>query len=285
MHPLLLGTVFVVLWASAFTAIRGSVPEWPPLWALAARFGCVAPIMLALVLWRRAPWPAKQDRWRLAMMGLFGSAGYLAGAWASAKTLPTGLIALLSATAPLFVAAGEVLFLRQRMKLLAWVGLALGWLGVAVLGLGGGVGGIALSGVLFALAGALSQSLGLLCFAPARGRVDPWAANAVQSTVGALGLLALAAVTEPRLPAAPSLTLVLSLAYSVLVIGVGAYALYFVVLQKLPASAAAALQLLAPPVAAVLGWAMLGEHLGWHEVFGGLITLAGLAVMFRARAA
>ncbi|MCB4823390.1 DMT family transporter [Roseicella aerolata] len=281
-----LGLLFVSIWASAFTAIKGVVPEWPALWGLAARFVLVVPILLAVVAWRRAALPRRGDAWRLAAMGVFGTAGYLAGAWTASTVLPSGLVALLSSTAPLFVAAGEVLFLRQRVPPLAWAGLGLGWLGVAVLGVGRGPGGMAdgaLWGVGLALAGALSQAAGILAFAPARRRVEPWTANAAQTAVAAVTLLVLAALAEPALPGAPSLTLVLSLAYGVLVVGVGGYALYFVMLERLPPATAAALQLLAPPLAAVFGWALLGERLAWTDVLGGLVTLSGLALLFRAR--
>ncbi|MDO9710442.1 DMT family transporter [Paracraurococcus lichenis] len=280
------GLLFVAIWASAFTAIKGVVPEWPPLWGLAARFACVAPLLLAVVAWRRAALPARADAWRLVAMGVFGSALYLAGAWTASRVLPSGLVALLSATTPLFVAGGEALFLRQRIPPLAWAGLGLGWLGVAVLGAGRGAGGVAVAelwGVALALGGALSQAAGILAFAPARRRIEPWTANAAQTTVAAATLLVIAGLAEPALPPAPSLTLVLALAYGVLVVGIGGYALFFVMLDRLPPATAAALQLLAPPLAAVLGWALLGERLGWTDLAGGAVTLAGLAILLRLR--
>jgi drug/metabolite transporter (DMT)-like permease len=281
-----LGFLFVAIWASAFTAIKGVVPEWPALWGLAARFACVAPILLAVVAWRRASWPGRGDAWRLAAMGVFGTALYLAGAWKASTVLPSGLVALLSSTAPLFVALGEVVVLRQRVPPLAWAGLGLGWLGVAVLGAGRGLGGVGAAefwGLGLALGGALSQAAGILAFAPARRRIAPWTANAAQTTVAAATLLILAGLAEPALPPAPSLTLVLSLLYGVLVVGVGGYALYFVMLERLPPATAAALQLLAPPLAGVFGWALLGERLAPTDLAGGAVTLGGLALLFRAR--
>ncbi|WP_431272384.1 EamA family transporter [Dankookia sp. P2] len=134
-----------------------------------------------------------------------------------------------------------------------------------------------------ALGGALAQATGILAFAPARRRIDPWTANAAQTTVAALTLLLLAGLAEPALPPAPSPTLVLSLLYGVLVVGVGGYALYFVMLERLPPATAAALQLLAPPLAGVFGWALLGERLALTDLGGGAVTLAGLALLFRAR--
>ena len=286
MRGFLLALVFVVIWASAFTSIRGLVPEWPPLWGLASRFTLVTPLLLAVVWWRGAALPAVADRWRLVVMGMFGSAFYLGGAWLGSRVLPTGLVALLSATAPLFVAAGEVLFLRQKLPALAWLGLGLGWLGVAVLGLGRGALGVQaeeLRGLGFVLGGALSQAIGILAFAPARGRVDPWVANAGQAGVAACTMLVLAALVHPGLPPPPSTTLLVTLAYSVVVVGGAGYALFFMLLRRFPAATAAALQLLAPPLAAIFGWALLGEALGGLDVLGGAVTLCGLLLLFRAR--
>ena len=45
----------------------------------------------------------------------------------------------------------------------------------------------------------------------------------------------------------------------------------------------AALQLLAPPLAAVFGWALLGERLFASDLVGGVLTLSGLALLVRAR--
>ncbi|MFC7544478.1 hypothetical protein ACFQU2_40665 [Siccirubricoccus deserti] len=60
--------------------------------------------------------------------------------------------------------------------------------------------------------------------------------------MAAVTLLLLAGLLEPRLPGVPSLTAALSLLYGVLVVGVGGYALYFVMLKRLPPATAAALQ-------------------------------------------
>jgi drug/metabolite transporter (DMT)-like permease len=281
-----LGVLFVAIWASAFTAVKGVVPEWPPLWALALRFLLVTPLLAGILLVRGGRVPSRGDAARLVAMGVFGTAGYLAGAWMASATLPSGLVALLSATAPLFVAAGEVAVLRRPLPGLAWLGLGLGWLGVAVLGLGRAAEGLVaaeVTGLLLALGGALSQATGILVLAPARARLDAWVANAVQSGVAALVLAVLAALVETRLPGWPSAAATFSMAWSVLVVGIGGYALYFVMLRRLPPSTAAGLQLLAPPLAAVFGWALLGERLGWLDLAGGVVTLAGLGLLFRAR--
>jgi drug/metabolite transporter (DMT)-like permease len=40
---------------------------------------------------------------------------------------------------------------------------------------------------------------------------------------------------------------------------------------------------MSPPVAAILGWALLDERLAWTDLLGGLITLGGLLLLIRAR--
>ena len=284
-----LAVAFVLIWGSAFNAARVVVLEWPPFWALAIRFAMTAPLLLGLAWITRSRWPGRGDLGRVALMGLLGTGGYLAFSWWAMALIPSGLVALITAATPLVVALGEAVLFGRRPSPMAWLGLALGWGGVALLGgarLAGHLGenpGEVL-GVGLALLGATSQAAGLLAFAPARGRVDLWSATAGQSLVSAVLLLALALVMEGAPPASASPRVWLGLAYSVTVVGVGGYALLFVLLRRFPPSTAAALQLLAPPVATLIGWAALGEVLGWADVGGGALTLTGLMLLFRARA-
>ena len=288
---LVLAIAFILIWGSAFNAARLVVLEWPPFWALALRFLLTAPLLLAIAWATRSRWPARGDVGRVVLMGLLGTGGYLAFSWWAMSIIPSGLVALITAATPLVVALGETLFLGRRPSAMAWAGLALGWAGVAVLGgarLAGHVGmaeGMTEAlGVCLALLGAISQAAGLLIFAPARGRVDLWSASAGQSLVSAALLLALALVLEGAPPTSGSSQVWLGLLYSVTVVGIGGYALLFIMLRRFPPSTAAALQLLAPPVAAVIGWAALGEVLGWADLAGGMLTLGGLMLLFRARA-
>lgn len=92
---LLLGLLFVGIWASAFNAARIVVLEWPALWALDLRFWVVVPLLALVVARRGAAWPSAEDRWRLALMGLFGTGGYLGCAWLALRGAPSGIVALL----------------------------------------------------------------------------------------------------------------------------------------------------------------------------------------------
>jgi drug/metabolite transporter (DMT)-like permease len=283
---LLIGGVFVAIWASAFTVAGVVVREWPPLWSLAIRFGLTAPILVAIALAMRSTLPAPRDAGRVALLGLFGMGGYLALAWLAMARIPTGLVALICATTPLMVAAGESAILKKPLPRLAWVGLGLGWSGVALLGFLRALDGLAAaeaSGFVLAVGAAASQAAGLLIYAPAKSRVDLWVASLGQTAVSALLCLVLALLLEGAMPRTGEWATLAGLGWSMLVVGIGAYALYFVMLKRLPTSTVSALQLLAPPVAAVFGWALLGEQLFLSDILGGVLTLGGLALLLHAR--
>nr|WP_314072806.1 DMT family transporter [uncultured Roseococcus sp.] len=276
---------YVLMWGSAFNAARIIALEWPPLWALLIRFAAVLPLLWLVVRLRAAPMPQGRDRWSVVAMGAFGMGGYLACAWVASAHVPSGLVALLAASSPLFVAMGARL-LGQRMAPMGWVGLALGWLGVATLGILRSAEGMDMAeawGIGLALLGALLQAMGVLAFAPARGRVDPWSTNFLQTAVAAVVLAALVALWGGPMPSRATPAVIGAMLYAGLLVGMLGYALFFVVIRRFGASNAAALQLMAPPVAAVIGWALLGERLAWGDVLGGAITLTGLLLMFRAR--
>ncbi|MDP3416068.1 DMT family transporter [Falsiroseomonas sp.] len=283
---LLIAGAFVAIWASAFTVAGVVVKEWPPLWALGIRFGLTVPMLLAILLIMRSRLPRPGDIGRVAVLGLCGMGGYLAFAWLAMARIPTGLVALICATTPLMVAAGESLFLRRPLPGLAWVGLAIGWSGVALLGFLRAVDGLAMAeaiGFVFALGAAISQAVGLLVYAPAKGRVDIWFASFGQTTVSALLCLALALMLEGAPPTSASWPTWAAMGWSMVVVGIGAYALNFAMMRRVPASTAAALQLLAPPLAAVFGWALLSERLYFSDIIGGVLTLGGLALLVHAR--
>jgi len=277
-----LASAFVGIWASAFTAARVVALEAPPLWSLGIRFAICVPL-LALIVWAvRAPWPARADMPRVLAMGVFGLGGYLACAWVASAHIASGLVALLCATTPIFVALGERIWRGVRLSRGAWAGLALGWSGVALLAapraMGQGLDGF---GIALALCAALSQALGMLILAPARGRIAPWSANLWQTCAGAVLVLALAIALEAPPGPEHSLAGWAAFGWSVLVVGLLAYFLYFTLLSRLGATGAAALQLLAPPVAALIGWLGLAEVLRLTDILGGCVTLLGLWLLLR----
>lgn len=277
-----LSAVYIGIWASAFTAARIVALEAPPLWSLGIRFLICVPLLALIVLATRAPMPARDDMPRVLAMGVFGLGGYLGLAWSASAHISSGLVALLCAMTPIFVALGERIWRGVQLRATAWLGLALGWGGVALLAAPRALGhGLDALGIGLSLAAALSQALGMLILAPARSRIAPWSANLWQTCTGGILIITFAIALESPPGVEHSVAGWGAFIWSVLAVGLLAYFLYFWLLARLGATGAASLQLLAPPVAALIGWIGLGEVLRLTDIMGGCITLLGLWLLLR----
>src|SRR5215470_3958928 len=138
-HPrawkvLLAFAIIYFVWGSTFLAIRIGVREVPPFLLAGLRFLIAG---AALYLWMRArgtPSPTPGE-WRaaslLAVLMFVLDYGLLF--WAEQR-VPSGIAAVMMATTPVFMALGEIFFLRtQQLTLRLAFALLVGIAGVAVL--------------------------------------------------------------------------------------------------------------------------------------------------------
>ncbi|HMO08892.1 MAG TPA: DMT family transporter, partial [Paracoccaceae bacterium] len=138
---ILMGIAFVVMWSSAFTSARMIVADAPPLTALALRFlisGLIG-VGLAAAAGQSARLTAAQ--WRgTVIFGLCQNALYLGLYFVAMQRIEAGLASILASTMPLIVAVAGWGLYGERLRPLAWVGLAAGFAGVALI-MGGRFGG------------------------------------------------------------------------------------------------------------------------------------------------
>lgn len=159
-----------------------------------------------------------------------------------------------------------------------------------------GIGGVAVvsysqiggGGEMAALA-VLALSLAVLCYANASvtvrafgGRLDPQFIAMVQMGIGAVTLVGASFVLESEAqvnwtPATIGATAWLVVAGSV----VSFYAMYWL-LRYMETAKVLSVLLVAPVVAVVLGWVVLGEGLGTAETGGAVLVLAGLYLVLSA---
>jgi drug/metabolite transporter (DMT)-like permease len=247
-------------------------------------------LLLALpLLWlwmrfeeRRAPLGTAGVQWLpIAVPGALFAGDILFWHWSITYTTVANAT-LFANLAPVVVAAGAWLVLRERVTLRFLAGMALAMGGAALL-----VNASAALGARYVL----GDMLGLItaCFfgsyvvAVARLR-DRNAASTIMLYSSAVTCVLLLAATlisrEPLLPGtANGWIVLLALAWISQAMGQGliAYAL-----GHIPASFSALAILIEPLTAAVLGWVWLGEALGVRQAMGGVIVLAGIAVARRA---
>jgi drug/metabolite transporter (DMT)-like permease len=181
----------------------------------------------------------------------------------------------------IFVTLGAWFAFGQRPTRLFGLGLAVTLAGAAVLAAGSfALDARAFEGDLLSFAAALFWALYILAIAEARKRVSSAAIMAISSAVCAAVLLPLAWATgEIMAPAtARGWALVIGFALVCHVLGQGLLAHG---LAHVRAALASVVLLVQPVAASIFAWWLLGEALGWHQIVGGAVVLAGILVAKR----
>ncbi|WP_271008089.1 DMT family transporter [Paucibacter sp. B51] len=275
--------LFVALWSTGFIGAKYGLPDAQPLTFLSLRYVLVLLLMGAVVLWTRAPWPARGSRaWmHIAVSGLLVHGVYLGGVFtAIAQGLPAGITALLVGLQPLLTALGAGLFLGERVRPAQWLGLALGLIGVGLVlahKLGSGLATPALQAMLLpafvALLGITAGTLYQKRFCPA---FDLRTGSLIQF-LPCLLLTALAAwAGGESLEVRWSGSFVFALAWLVLVLSLGAVSLLHMLIRQGSAVHVASLFYLVPPTTAVFAWALFGETLHGLALAGMVVAVTGV---------
>lgn len=275
----------LVVFASAFVGIRFAGRAYPPGALALLRFG-VASLALACVLLARRgrlPLPASRDLPGLAASGLFGVTLYHLALNAGEQTVSAALASLFVNTTPIFAALLAMAALRERPRGRMLVGIAVGFAGVAVVSLGG-AGNLAFGrGALLVLGAALASAIYYVIQKPYLARYPALDVTAWGFWSGTALLLPFAGQLAEVLGEAPASATVAVLYLGLFPAALG-YVGWSVVLSRMEVARATALFYLIPPVAALLGWALLGEGLGFAAALGGAITIAGVALLSPVRA-
>lgn len=281
-------TVFFV-WGSTYLVIRVGVQDLPPALFAGARFLLAGVAGVAFALAARRRFPATAGEWgTLAAVGillLFVANGLVV--W-SEQWVPSGLAALIVATAPLFIATIDSLLPRgESLSGTGWAGLFIGLSGVALLvapGLLGG-GGVTLEakGVAALCIASLSWSAGSVLAKRRPVNCDFFVAAGVQSLVAAIALGA----TGLAFGEAARFHLTWRGAFSILYLAalgsLAGYSAYVYLLREVPPAKAATYAYVNPVVAVILGSLILSEPLNLQVGLAAGVILAGVAMVQIAR--
>ena len=187
----------------------------------------------------------------------------------------TGALILFGAVQITMIGSG--LLKRERLSTLGWSGLVLACAGLAAL-LAPGVTAPPISNaLLMALAGVAWGVYSL------RGRKTPDPLRATASNF--LWSVPLALLSVPMFAHPPMVStqgLALAAASGAIASGLG-YVIWYAALARLPAIAAASVQLSVPVIAAVGGVLFLGEHASLRLLLSSFAVLGGIALVLRSR--
>lgn len=276
MPRLLAPLLFVLLWSSAFIAVRAGMPDTTPLFYLAARFALATAALLLIVAIARQDWASIRGLWgHLAVAGVLMGALYLSAAYLAMQHINAATMALIGALHPLATAVLARPLLGERLARMQWLGIGLGIAGVAlVVGLEAERPDNA-AAALIAVGGVLCLALGTIHYRKYCRSAGLLMANTVQ-LAAATAVCALLVVAFEPVHVRWSPVMVGSLFYLALVVSLGAMALLMFMLRSGTAGKVASNFYLTPGLTAILGWLILGETLAGMAVAGFALACVGV---------
>lgn len=286
------GCVYFI-WGSTFLGIRIAIESLPPMLMCAVRLLSAGLVLLA---WARATgsaWPRGEALRNAAIVGVLLPAIGNGAVTLGTTHVPSGLVALLVATIPLWMAL-LASFGRDAVRptVRAVVGLLMGFGGIALL-LGPALANAAqaefpAAWALIPVAGALSWSWGSLWSRRVRMPASPLASTGVGMLSGGVFLLVVSAAVGEFARFDASLVTwrsVGALAYLSVFGSVVGFSAYLYLLRHVPPATVATYAFVNPVVAMALGWLFAGEVLSPRSLAAGALVIAAVALITTARAA
>ena len=280
------GVVIVMaLWAGNFIVVKGALGTLPPVGFTALRYGLASLSLLVLMRWRdgaiRLP---HGDIRSIAVLGIIGFGIYQILWVVALQTIPAGDSALLIATTPVMTALLAMATGADSPNRVKLVGAIVSFLGVATVIIAGqGLNlGASVGGDLLTLAAAACWAIYTV-----RGATILRRQTALMTTTWAVvaGTLFMAPIGIAQMATADLSAIGPSMVLSVIYAGTLAAGVPNVVVfhgvKLLGPTRISALQTLVPALAVVLAVIFLGEPIRPAQLIGGVIILAGVALLRR----
>src|SRR5215469_13669971 len=252
-----------VIWGSTYLAIRVADQTIAPFPMAGARY-LTAGLLLYPVAWlgsrrgseARARGPAARARGSLAQWAGMAVVGTMLLAFGNGgvsyaeRTLPSGLVALLVASVPLWMALSDRVINGGRLRPGAWAALLIGLAGIAILAQPHGHGTVL--PILVVLGGSMSWGVGSVLAGRLPAPASPLLGSAMEMLAGGIVLVGLAASTGELTRVDPAHVSEQSLLGLLYLIGPGsliALTCYVIALRRLPTAAVSTYAYVNPAVA------------------------------------
>lgn len=282
-----------LIWGSTFLGIRIAIQSLPPMLMAAVRLLAAGLLLLAWARVTGAAWPKGEELRNAAIVGVLLPAVGNGAVTLGTTHVPSGLVALMVATIPLWMAlfaslGPDPVWPSGR----AVLGLVLGLAGIALL-LGPALADAAHAEfpalwALIPIAGSVSWSWGSLWSRRVRMPASPLASTGVGMLAGGVFLLAVSGAFGEfgRFhPERVTWASVAALAYLAVFGSVIGFTAYLYLLRVVPPSTVATYAFVNPVVAMTLGWVFAGEQLSSHTLGAAALVVVAVALITSAKPA
>jgi drug/metabolite transporter (DMT)-like permease len=270
--------VTVVLWASAFVAIRSAGTEYGPGALALGRLLSGTVVLGALCLVRREGLPPRGAWPGIAAAGVLWFGAYMVALNWGERLVDAGTAALVVNIGPILIALLGGWLLKEGFAPRLLAGMAVSFAGAAIVGLSmSGDGGSSVGGVLLCLFAAVTYAFGVVSQKPALRHATPLQFTTWSCAIGAVVCLPFAPQLVAQAADAPAAA-TLNMVYLGVFPTAIAFTTWGYALARTSAGKMGATTYAAPALVVAMSWLFLDEVPGLITLGGGVLCLAGVAV-------
>lgn len=281
-------TGFVLLWNSGFIGAEYGLPYAGTFTLMLYRYLALTFLVgLYLFVTGQLRWVGWRYAWPQMLIGVLAH-----GVWLSCVFIaidygvPAGIVALVVALQPLATGALSGMVVGEPTPWNRWVGLVIGFSGVAL---------PVLTRVnfqdaseVFAWFIPLGSVIAITAASLFQRRIDlnkdqtkiPLGLSLFYQGLATMAAVAVPAILWEKLSVQWNPVLISSLAWLVAGVSLGAYALMWILIERLDATRVASLFYLGPPVTMLMAWAAFGDKVQVLDVAGMALVFAGVVLAY-----
>ena len=274
--------IFVLIWSTGWIAGGFVAQNGDPLYMLVLRYICATLLLVALACATNAPWPDARMARHAAVSGILLHAIYLGGVWwAVSHGVPAGISGIIAGLQPVLTALFAPALLGEKISARKWAGIACGFIGLALViypklaAIQPGQVMDSLMPLFINLIAMIGVTLGTFYQKRFLGGGDIRTITVWQYVSAAIVTIPVSLLFENQVMAW-NMTSILTLAWSVIALSIGAIFLLLYLVNRGEVSRAAAYIFLVPPVSALMAWFFFRETLIPVQIVGMLITATGV---------